>query len=452
VNGLTRRFLEHCHHAQIFAPGKVIVAVSGGVDSLALLHLLYTRRERLQLALHVAHFDHGIRAESAEDAQFVAAFARTLDLPCTIGHEDVPALVSQTGLGIEAAARQARYDFLVKVAQAEGASQIVTAHHRDDQTETVLMHFLRGAGLAGLRGMLPRSELQPGVLLVRPLLPFARTEIEAYASEVGLTPRLDSTNADTVYLRNRLRLEIIPLLKTINPALASALTQLATIAQADFDALTALIPPYPLERAKFGQLPLSVQRLAIQQNPIKRENLSFHDVENALHFIAQGKTGDLMTLSNGLTITLDFEIIRFDEPLELHAPGLAPGCELELTPDSVTPLENGWQLRLSAESSGDPGEIRLEIESTARLQLRTRRNGDRMQPKGMTPHSQKLSDLFINLKVPAAWRDHVPLLTADEQIIYLAVPTPSGLKERTAEPSPGATTTLFIQLKFIGTD
>jgi tRNA(Ile)-lysidine synthase len=453
MNTFPAQLWSHCQRTRLFQPGAVIVAVSGGADSLALLHALHAIQDKLEISLHVAHFDHGIRPESADDAAFVAAFAESLGLPCTIGRGDVPAIAARDRVGIEAAARSARYAFLAETAGKVGAAQVVTAHHRDDQAETVLMHVLRGAGLAGLRGMLPRAPLpyssQPGIMLIRPLLPFSRAQIEAYLAENNLTPRIDSTNADPSYLRNRLRLDIIPLLKTINPALDEALTQLATLAQDDYAALTALIPPYPYPRAQFAALPLSVQRLAIQQNPFRRENITFHDVENARHFIATGKTGDMITLSNGLTIALDFGHIRLNERIELHAPGIAPGTIIEMMSDQPIRLENGWQLLLLSQPTGDPDEIVLQIPQNALLLLRSRRNGDRFHPEGMGGHSQKLSDTLVNMKVPAVWRDHVPLLVTGERILLFVAPTPDGQRVRKAEPLDAAAT-VFFQIKFTG--
>lgn len=465
MHGLLARFWEYCQQSALFTPGKVIVAVSGGADSLTLLHMLHSLQHKLNITPQVAHFDHKIRVDSRDDARFVEQFASSLGLLCTTMVEDIPALAAREGIGIEAAARTARYAFLTTLAQSEEA-QIVTAHHRDDQAETVLMHLLRGTGLAGLRGMLPRTELKPGIFLIRPLLPFSRAQIDAYVQENGLTPRMDSTNADTAYLRNRLRLEIIPLLKTINPALDEALSQLATVVQDDFAALTALIPPYPYHRATFAGLPLSIQRLAIQQNPVRRDDLTFHDVENALTFIWQGKPGDSFTLSNDLRVALDFEYIRFDENMELHAPGIAPGSQLELLPDAVVRLENGWQLRVSTQPTNDPDEIAIAIPADHQLILRTRRTGEIFFPEGMEGHSQKLSDTFVNMKVPAIWRDHVPLLTAvnmkvlpashkrvgllptQDRILMFIAPTPQGLKVRKAQPVSNAAATLFFQIKF----
>ncbi|MCB9453227.1 MAG: tRNA lysidine(34) synthetase TilS [Anaerolineaceae bacterium] len=212
----------------------VVVAVSGGADSLALLHILQELRPRLECDLHVATLDHGLRgADGAADAHFVAATAAAWGLPVTIGNTNVPALMEQTGQGVETSARQARYAFLAGVARDVGASLVATAHHADDQAETILLHLLRGSGLRGLRGMAFHAALPgfPEITLVRPLLATSRTEIETYCREHHLTPRHDATNQDTTLLRNHIRHDILPQLQTINPQIVPTLMNLSESAQ-----------------------------------------------------------------------------------------------------------------------------------------------------------------------------------------------------------------------------
>ena len=232
---------------RLFNPGEtVVVGVSGGPDSLCLLHLLRRLAPELRLWLHVAHLHHGLRgAEADADAAFVAELADCWGLPCTVGRIDVAALAREAGLSLEEAARQARYRFLAEVAEAGGASTLSVGHNADDQAETVLMHFLRGSGAAGLRGMLPRTPLDdyrlfpaedgdlgdslslsgprvavsPRLHLVRPLLAIPRTDIESYCAEYRLAPRFDRSNEDTTFFRNRLRHELLPILAAVAPSL-----------------------------------------------------------------------------------------------------------------------------------------------------------------------------------------------------------------------------------------
>ena len=259
-------------HDLLVAGESVVVGVSGGPDSLCLLHLLRHLSRAYDLTLHVAHLDHGIRGEESRvDAQFVADLARQWELPATVERADVPRLAEEEGLAIEEAARRARYRFLARVAGQVGASRIAVGHNADDQAETVLMHFLRGSGLAGLRGILPLSplgELRLGqserdsplaaeLRLIRPLLEVPRSAIEAYCRDQELSPRFDRSNLDTTYYRNRLRHKLLPVLETYNPNVREVLRRTAQVMAADHELLR--LPANLREVAKsVGERRLSV--------------------------------------------------------------------------------------------------------------------------------------------------------------------------------------------------
>ena len=209
-------------HRLVSAGDCVLVAVSGGPDSVALLHLLYDLREELELHLEVAHLEHGIRgAEAQEDARFVAELAEKLGLPFHLKEVNLHQIKSAAGKGnLEALARAERYRFFAAVARERKLSKIATAHTQDDQAETVLMWLLRGSGLKGLGGMPPTHPLDGngiesagGLTVIRPLLDVSRAEIEEYLNEKHLTFRLDRSNQDPSFLRNWIRLKLIPQLK-----------------------------------------------------------------------------------------------------------------------------------------------------------------------------------------------------------------------------------------------
>lgn len=238
-------------------PQPVVVAVSGGVDSVALLHVLYHLAAEWQLALHIAHLDHNLRPESAADAQFVAQLADHLHLPF---HQQqlAPASLAGRGDGIEAAARQARYQFLTAVAlaitPAEQTPVIALAHHADDQAETLLLHLVRGSGLPGLGGMrwlsvrrasdlwpaVPVAQGEQPIRLVRPFLGVQRAALLRYVRTHNLAWREDSTNSDQRFARNRLRHTVLPALATLNPQIVQSLTRTAAIIQEEIDRLAAL--------------------------------------------------------------------------------------------------------------------------------------------------------------------------------------------------------------------
>ncbi len=223
----------------LLEPGdSLVVGVSGGADSLCLLHLLARLRAEFDLALHVAHLNHQLRGErAAADAEFVRRTAVEWGVPVTVSSTDVAILAHERGVGVEEAARQARYAFLAGLAGDTGAGAIAVGHNADDQAETVLMHLLRGAGPAGLRGMSPRlalAGLAPDlpsaahVTLIRPLLEARRPAIEAYCREYRLQPRFDHSNLDTTLFRNRLRHEVLPVLEAVAPGVGGRLRQFRT--------------------------------------------------------------------------------------------------------------------------------------------------------------------------------------------------------------------------------
>jgi len=451
MNGLLDRVRRYCEQHNLLDEGTLILAVSGGVDSLAMLRILHALAPEFNTRLHVATLDHGLRgAESAADAAFVREQAVALDLPVTAGAVDVAAYAQDQRIGIEAAARRVRYRFLADVAEQVGARIVATAHQQEDQAETLLLHLIRGAGLTGLRGMQPRTWLPDGIALIRPLLDTPRADLEAFLHERGLTAREDASNTDTRFTRNRIRHDVLPLLHAINPAVVGNLAHTAETLTVDYDALRVMLPPLPLRRDTFAALPLAIQRLAILNNPTRTENLSRFDVERAVGFISNGKTGEQIDLSNGITLALSFEHILFNQVPAWDAPGLPAGTEvsIRMLPTNVA-LGGGWEACITRDSVPDHAESynieRLHVPPDARLAFRTRRRGERFAPHGMDGHTQSLSDTFTNMKIPAVWRDRVPLLTIDDQIAAFIAPTPKGLRVRLAHPY-GTTSTIDTEI------
>ena len=227
-------------------PGDaVLVAVSGGPDSMALLHLLVALSPALSLRLGVAHLDHGLRKEAAQrDAAFVAGAAAGLGLPCHVGKENVTAYRDRHRLNLEEAARTIRYRFLGQTAAAYGYSRLATGHQADDNAELVLMNLLRGSGPGGLAGIPPRRRLseadgppgRPGarIDIIRPLIAVTREEVLAYLSDRSIAHVTDDSNSDPAYLRNRLRRDLIPhLARAYNPRIAAALNRLSAILRSE---------------------------------------------------------------------------------------------------------------------------------------------------------------------------------------------------------------------------
>jgi tRNA(Ile)-lysidine synthase len=439
----------------------VVVGVSGGPDSLCLVHALHTLRGELGIAPHVATLDHGLRGEaSAADAAFVEATARAWGLPVTAGRADVPALEERLKLGVEETARQARYTFLAQVAAEQGARVIAAAHNADDQSETVLMHFLRGSGLAGLRGMLPATRLSeyhllPDALdpapftLARPLLTTPRAAVEAYCAAHDLRPRFDRSNLDVTLFRNRLRREIIPYLEQVNPNLRALLRHTADVATADYAALRAgharawaaacrdvQDDAVTFDLAGWRALSLSAQRATLREAAFRigrsLRDVSFTHVDNAVSIARRGETGARATLPGGLYLRVDYDALVV--AAEHHTPAPPPWpllwsrepLPVPPAPSVVALPGNAWHFRLARCRRPLPAGIHREtwravlaLPPDAELVLRTRRPGDRFAPQGMGGHTQKLADFMINVKIPAPWRDYIPLLVAGGIIVWV---------------------------------
>lgn len=461
-------------HALIPPGQTVVVGVSGGADSLVLLHVLLALRAEFDWRLHVATLDHGLRdAASAADAAFVRATAEAWQVPVTVGQA---AVQPQPGQGLEVAARRVRYAFLAQVARTVGAARIAVGHNQDDQAETVLLHLIRGSGLTGLGGMRPQvpvsaltgeqslAAAEP-VLVVRPLLAIPRAVIDAYAAEHGLNPRQDATNQDQAYTRNRIRHAVIPLLETLNPNVKATLARTAALMQADAELIAAAgqralervarsITPTGaiLDRAVWTTLSVAEQRYVLR-HLVQGDDLGFEHIEQAREIAGRGDVGSAATLPGGLELRVERECLTITPA---GAPAIydsVPRLPVEFAGPPFTvdgPLEQvigDWVFtaaRLTMDDDlvaihADPLAVALAVPEGAGLSLRTRRDGDRFRPRGMGGRSQKLVDTLNALHVPALWRDHVPLLIVDPpdgpaEIAWLVVPTAEGGRGRVAEP------------------
>jgi tRNA(Ile)-lysidine synthase len=460
-----RRTIER--YDLLVAGDGVVVGVSGGPDSLCLLHVLRHLREEYHLRLHVAHLHHGTRgADSDADAEFVAALAAEWGIPVTVERQDVPALARARRMTLEEMARRVRYAFLARVAGDVGASKIAVGHNADDQAETVLMHLLRGAGPAGLRGMLPltpitdyrmlepltdRRTLHPAPCIIRPLLHVPRSDVERYCADHGLAPRFDRSNLDTTYFRNRLRHELLPLLESYNPNVRARLCHTAAVVADDYALLTQLREQawatvvreeresaIVFDQAGWQALPVALQRATLRQAAYRLRStlrdVDFVHVENARRVGVSGETGAQATLPMGLALTVGYDTLTMGdagdvgpppdepllwsvEPLPVQVPGktVLPRSEWALEAE----LLQDWDVGQIA-GHPDPWMAHLDLDALAGpLVLRPRRRGDRFRPQGMEGHRVKLSAFMTNAKIPRAWRDHVPLLTARDDVVWV---------------------------------
>lgn len=481
MNDFLSRVRKYVHRYELFRPGEtVVVGVSGGPDSLCLLHVLQWLAPELALRLHVAHLNHGLRGADADaDAAFVADLADRWGLPASIGRVDAAALAESAGLSLEEAARHARYAFLAEVAQAVGGSAVAVGHNADDQAETVLMHFLRGSGVAGLRGMLPRSPLadyrlsglvlsgvtampeekeaaanhapRPAawtLALVRPLLAVPRVDIEAYCVAYGLAPRFDRSNEDTTFYRNRLRHELLPFLATYNPAIRDVLTRTAEVLAGDFailqaalaEAWAAVALPAPPGEVRFDlagwrRLPIGLQRATVREAVHRLRwslrNINWEHVDRAVWCGREGSTGQSATLAAGLALEVGYRALRIaaeGTPWTDDVPQVA--APLRLSAPGITTLGGDWLVsvrRLAAselpagwDENRDPWTAWLDADAVGdEMILRPRQPGDRFRPHGLGGHSTKVNEFMINLKVSRDLRASWPLLAGQQGIAWL---------------------------------
>ncbi|MEI6417322.1 MAG: tRNA lysidine(34) synthetase TilS [Verrucomicrobiota bacterium] len=272
---------------------SLLIGISGGADSVALLHLLLENGYR---NLILCHFNHQLRgADSDDDATFVKNLATSLQLPFELGTEDVQALATREKLSLEAAAREARYEFFAAVAQKRNVKKLLLAHHADDQVETCFLHFLRGTGSAGLAGMLPVSQRTiDGVDLeiARPLLAISKKELISFLTSHQLTWREDDSNKSHLPTRNRLRNRVLPLLdELIGPSYRNAITRTATILAAEDEYLESLAAPQAqqaeLKTQELAAMPLALQRRVVHAwlRTHGFSEVSFVEVERVLSLL-----------------------------------------------------------------------------------------------------------------------------------------------------------------------
>jgi tRNA(Ile)-lysidine synthase len=452
------------HQCRLTPNRLVLVGVSGGADSLCLLHLLW----KLGYPVAVAHLDHNLRPDSAADARSVQELAGAMQLPFYLGREDVAAYADRHMLSVEEAARLIRYRFLFDQAARCQAQAVAVGHTADDQVETILMHLLRGSGLSGLAGMaaysLPNAWSRE-IPLVRPLLVAWRNEIEQYVGTAGLQPVEDATNREPRFYRNRLRHELIPTLEQYNPNLRRLIWQMAEILTEDEknllhwteEAWQACLVRHgdnwlALDAFRIAGASLSLQRRLVRQ-AVQRlrpglRDVDYAAVERAIAVI-QGSSGEQCDLVGGLRLLREGNLIwvaawEAEIPLAQWAgqdwPQLPAGQEIPLPVPGEFELPGGWRLisRISAATSEalasalanhDPYQVDLDAEtlqsSANPLQLRSRRPGDRFQPLGLGGHSMKISDFFINSKLPRRARLQWPLLVCGETIAWVPGLRPS---------------------------
>ncbi len=430
---------------RMILPGDlVLVGVSGGPDSVTLLHVLTRLQKDLNFKVYAAHLDHMFRGEeSKEDADFVERLCKEWRVPIERRQLDVPKYLSKHHVSAQQGARNVRYRFYLDIAGKIGATKVALGHHAGDQAETVLINLIRGTGLKGLKGIPPVRE----GFFIRPLLEVKKEDIANYCQEHNLPYRIDSSNLKTVYLRNRIRLELMPLLEQhYNSGIACSLLRLSEIIRDEDDYLDTLavnVLNDVTEKREEESIILNLKKLQLQPTAIKRRVillaygtlakernvLSYEHVFKVLEAIK--KKNAKIQLPNGVMLIIRYGLlemtkstIRHQVPFyqyKLNIPGVT--FIPEINKSIVTEvLENGRALKPTEYSEF---EALVDLDKIREpLIVRKRQDGDVFFPLG-AGGKMKLKKFFINLKVPREHRDYVPVVLSGEDIVWVAGFRPS---------------------------
>lgn len=432
MNEFLQRIEKAVVHRHLLSRGqKILVAVSGGVDSMVLLHALHSHAAKHRWKISVAHFNHRLRGGASDaDEKLVRQAAAKLRLKCFAGGADVKNVAAQSKISVEMAARKLRHEFLARTAREQKISTIALAHHADDQVELFFLRLLRGAGGEGLAGMKWRSPSPAGktVSLVRPLLDFSKTQLLEFARENRIRFRDDATNFSTDFVRNRIRHELLPLLrKQYQPALDKTVLRLMDIvgAEAEFAGKAAREWLQKSRRGgcdEFTKLPLAVQRKVLQQQLTGLGLLPDFELVERL----RSSPGKRVSVATGLAVARNPDgAVRLLDAKEQGAERFHAGeVKLDLS-DRAGDAEFGgrrfrWGIqarkhfRLPERRAGGPAARRefFDVDKIGdEITLRHWRPGDRFRPIGLNS-AAKLQDLFVNAKIPAARRRELVLAVA----------------------------------------
>lgn len=431
---LTRKIKKYIEENKLIQSGeRVIVAVSGGPDSMALLHILHNLSAVLDFEIVAAHLNHGLREVAAVEEAFVKKNCQTISVPCYSQTVQVAELAREQKTTLEDAGRNARYSYFHRLLEELDAQKIATAHHHDDVAETVLLHLLRGTGIKGLRGILPINGA-----LIRPLLTVSKEELHDYLHNEQISFCLDQSNDDVYYLRNRIRHGLIPYLQAeFNPRIVGKLNQLALIARDENEALEKESIAYwnriveheddvtvVLNNSALTLIHRAYQRRIILQvfsRLTGESGWSLEDVEKVLD----------LTVKNGSSFTLHLKKkVRVNKSYDRMVFTTRQQDRVKFSykisvPSRVEILETEKTYVITHISKEDfkpePGDIYLDYDLLPEtLYLRSREEGDILRPIGMSG-SKKVKKFFADLKVPYYERDRIPLLAGSGHEIYAAL-------------------------------
>ena len=447
TSGLEQRVLAYLREKKLVSPGeRLVVAVSGGPDSVCLLHILSTLQKDLDINLHIAHLNHRLRGKESEaDAKYVTGLAKRLSIPATIASRDVKSYRQQRRLSLEEAAREVRYSFLAAVAKEVGALKVAVGHTSDDHIETMLMHLVRGSGIRGLRGLLPVNKLKVSgnsLAVIRPLLELTRQDTVAYCRAHKLKPRLDASNLVLEPLRNKVRHRLLPELRQYNPQIDRALLRLSRTAADDLDFVetetrrlmknivkdekNSII----INKKNLLALPPALQRqllrFSIESLLGSLKDIEAGHIEDIIEALAK-PAGKVIGLPFGINFTIEYDryILSPDSLSLCPFPTLEGKIDLKLPGKTVFP---GWEINAAVITpsmfKSRSGEINdfsacFDLDRAGKkLAIRRRLPGDCFQPLGIA-QPKKLNVFMIDARIPRAWRPRIPIVCAGDRILWV---------------------------------
>jgi tRNA(Ile)-lysidine synthase len=423
-------------HSMLEKGDAVIVAFSGGVDSTALLYMLNSLKSRLKIKLYAMHLNHMIRGKDAAlDAAFARKISKKLKVPFIAEEFDVPSFAKQKKLNLEDAARRVRYEFLERAAAKVGANKIAVAHNADDNIETLLMRMIRGTGMKGMEGIPPVRDK-----IIRPLIGTYRADIEKYLRSKKITPRIDRSNFETKYLRNKIRQNLIPALEKNKKDIKELLLQIIASANRIHDFIEALAKKaletmivskssneISLDAGKFlnadPALKGEIMRLAIELVRKDLSDISFSHIQSIIDLAGKKRAEiDLprayVLINKGNISVYSTKPAKFtakDFSAVLQIPGTVKNSDLGFVIESdVMPSISISELKMK-----DPNRAYLDYDKiSGPLTVRSRRAGDHFSPLGLKG-SKKLQDIFVDEKVDLDKRDSIPVVDDGKKIVWV---------------------------------
>lgn len=421
---------------------KILVALSGGPDSLCLLNILLELRQELDIEIAAAHLNHLLRgADAIGDEEYVIDICNTMGIKCFVRRLDINIYAKEHRLSSEMAGRKARYDFFEEISEKEGFNKIATAHNANDQAETILFRLMRGTGLDGLGGIKASRDGK----IIRPILCLSRSEVEEYIELKKLNPRIDKTNFERIYNRNKIRLDILPYMKeNFNEDIIDALNRMALLLQKDNEFIEnlalSLYNKYCIEDSAYF---IIKKEIFIEEEPIATRVLrnalikyskSNYDFEMKhiyeIFHLAKKNSGKLIHLPNGIYAENIYGDIYIKSKVEkYHIDNKIEDIILEknnintneiILDNFIVKFEVITDYEMSQIISNQNKFIKYfdfdKIKNN--ISMRNRRNGDKIIPLGMTGN-KKVKDIFIDMKIPKDERDSIPILCFDNKIAWI---------------------------------